>query len=152
MNTPTSAETETVQPGSPKAGGAGSKANGVPVRPVAEPVVEMSKATAMLRDLRETHLTGNNEQAEAWAAAGVLPALMSSFRNVDKIRAYPGPTLIIHAEDDHIIPVSDGQALYDASAAPDKTLLKIPRANHNDILLRAGMAYFQAVGDFISGA
>ena len=30
---------------------------------------------------------------------------MAGFRNVDKIRAYPGPTLIIHAEDDHIIPM-----------------------------------------------
>ena len=43
---------------------------------------------------------------------------MAGFRNVDKIRAYPGPTLIIHAEHDHIIPMSDGQALYDAVAPP----------------------------------
>ena len=39
----------------------------------------------------------------------------AGFRNIDKIRAYPGPTLIIHAEHDHIIPMSDGQALYDAA-------------------------------------
>ena len=70
---------------------------------------------------------------------------MAGFRNVDKIRAYPGPTLIIHAEDDHIIPVSDGQALYDASAAPDKTLLKIPHANHNDILLQGFTVYMAAI-------
>jgi uncharacterized protein len=70
---------------------------------------------------------------------------MAGFRNVDKIRAYPGPTLIIHAERDHIIPFSDGQALYDASAAPDKTLLKIPRANHNDLLLQGFAAYMTAI-------
>jgi pimeloyl-ACP methyl ester carboxylesterase len=70
---------------------------------------------------------------------------MDGFRNVDKIRAYPGPTLIIHAEHDHIIPVSDGQALYDASAAPDKTLLKIPHANHNDLLLQGFEAYMTAI-------
>jgi len=69
----------------------------------------------------------------------------AGFRNVDKIQAYPGPTLIIHAENDHIIPVSDGQALYDASAAPDKTLLKIPHANHNDILLQGFTAYMAAI-------
>ncbi|MBM4300817.1 MAG: alpha/beta hydrolase [Deltaproteobacteria bacterium] len=69
----------------------------------------------------------------------------AGFRNVDKIRAYPGPTLIIHAEHDHIIPVSDGQALYDAAAAPDKTLLKIPHANHNDILFQGGAAYMTAI-------
>ena len=70
---------------------------------------------------------------------------MAGFRNIDKIRAYPGPTLIIHAEHDHIIPMSDGQALYDASAATDKTLLKIPQANHNDILLQGFAAYMAAV-------
>ncbi len=70
---------------------------------------------------------------------------MAGFRNVDKIRAYPGPTLIIHAEDDHIIPASDGQALYDASAAADKTLLKIPHANHNDILLQGFAVYMAAI-------
>jgi uncharacterized protein len=69
----------------------------------------------------------------------------AGFRNVDKIRAYPGPTLIIHAEHDHIIPMSDGQALYDASAATDKTLLKIPHANHNDLLLKGFEAYMTAI-------
>jgi pimeloyl-ACP methyl ester carboxylesterase len=69
----------------------------------------------------------------------------AGFRNVDKIRAYAGPTLIIHAEHDQIIPVRDGQALYDASAAPDKTLLKIPQANHNDILLQGFGEYMAAI-------
>ena len=79
----------------------------------------------------------------------------AGFRNIDKIRAYAGPTLVIHAEHDHIIPLSDGQALFDASAAPDKALLKIPRANHNDILLQgfaAYMAAIQALADRISRA
>jgi pimeloyl-ACP methyl ester carboxylesterase len=67
------------------------------------------------------------------------------FRNVDKIRVYTGPTLIIHAEHDHIIPFSDGRALYDASGAIDKTLLKIPGANHNDILMQGFLEYMAAV-------
>lgn len=70
---------------------------------------------------------------------------MAGFRNIDKIRAYAGPTLIIHAEHDHIIPMRDGQALCDASAAMDKTLLKIPQANHNDILLKGFAAYMTAI-------
>ena len=69
----------------------------------------------------------------------------AGFRNIDKIRAYPGPTLIIHAEHDHIIPMSDGQALYDAAGAADKTLLKIPHANHNDILIQGFAAYMAAI-------
>jgi fermentation-respiration switch protein FrsA (DUF1100 family) len=67
------------------------------------------------------------------------------FRNVDKIRAYTGPTLIIHAEYDHIIPFSDGQALYAASGATDKTLLKIPGANHNDIFMQGLKEYMTAI-------
>lgn len=67
------------------------------------------------------------------------------FGNLDKIRTFRGPTLIIHAERDHIIPFSDGQALYEASGAEDKSLLKIPNANHNDIFLHGLPEYMQAV-------
>ena len=67
------------------------------------------------------------------------------FRNADKIRTFPKPTLIIHAEHDHIIPFSDGQALYEACPADDKRLLQIPKANHNDIFARGIEPYMQAV-------
>ena len=65
--------------------------------------------------------------------------------NLDKIQRFDKPTLIIHAELDHIIPFSDGQALYDASPSSDKTLLKIPNANHNDIFMRGFSEYLAAV-------
>jgi len=44
-----------------------------------------------------------------------------------------------------IIPFSDGQALYDACQAEDKTFLEIPGANHNDIFLRGMSEYMTAV-------
>jgi hypothetical protein len=67
------------------------------------------------------------------------------FGNLEKIRRYAGPTLIIHAEHDHIIPFSDGQALYDASGAAHKRLLRIEGANHNDIFARGLSSYMQAI-------
>lgn len=67
------------------------------------------------------------------------------FRNVDKIRSFSKPTLIIHAEQDHIIPFSDGEALHDASAATEKTLLNVPGANHNDLLHVGFNEYMKAV-------
>ena len=73
----------------------------------------------------------------------------AGFRNVDKVRAYARPTLIIHAEYDHIIPFSDGQAMYDASPAPQKKLVKIPGANHNDIFARGFHQYMTAIQDFV---
>lgn len=66
-------------------------------------------------------------------------------RNLEKIRTWDKPTLVIHAEFDHIIPFSDGQALYDACPSSDKTLLKIPGANHNDIFMRGLDEYMRAV-------
>jgi hypothetical protein len=68
-----------------------------------------------------------------------------SIRNLDKIQRFEKPTLIIHAEMDHIIPFSDGQALYNASQSPDKAMLKIPCANHNNIFQLGFSEYMEAV-------
>ncbi len=70
------------------------------------------------------------------------------FRNVDKIRSFDKPVLIIHAEFDHIIPFSDGRDLFEACPSRDKTLLKIPGANHNDIFARGLREYMAAVQVF----
>jgi fermentation-respiration switch protein FrsA (DUF1100 family) len=74
------------------------------------------------------------------------------FRNIDKIGNFDKPTLIIHAEFDHIIPYSDGQALYDASPSGNKKLLKIPGANHNDIFMRGFQEYLASVIDIVETA
>jgi fermentation-respiration switch protein FrsA (DUF1100 family) len=70
------------------------------------------------------------------------------FGNIDKIHAFTKPTLIIHAEADHIIPFSDGEALFEACSATDKTFLKISGANHNDIFMRGLKDYITAVTKF----
>jgi hypothetical protein len=72
------------------------------------------------------------------------------FGNLDKIRRYVGPTLIIHAEYDHIIPFADGLALYDASGAAHKRLLRIEGANHNDIFARGLSLYMQAIHELVA--
>ena len=71
------------------------------------------------------------------------------FRNIDKIRTFDKPTLIIHARNDHIISFTEGQALYDKCPAQEKHLLFIPDANHNDIFLRGIREYMKAIKDFI---
>ncbi|HHE73793.1 MAG TPA: alpha/beta hydrolase, partial [Desulfobacteraceae bacterium] len=73
----------------------------------------------------------------------------NGFRNIDKIRKFSKPTLIIHAEYDHIIPFSDGQSLFEASAAKNKNLLKIPNANHNDIFAKGLSAYLAAIESMV---
>ena len=74
------------------------------------------------------------------------------FRNIDKIGNFDKPTLIIHAEFDHIIPYSDGHALYEACPSGNKKLLKIPGANHNDIFMRGFQEYLAAVKDIVETA
>ena len=68
-----------------------------------------------------------------------------TFDHIGKMRAYTGPLLVIHAEFDHLIPFADGQALHDASPSRHKTLLRIPGADHNDIMWRAPQDYFSAI-------
>jgi len=70
----------------------------------------------------------------------------ATFDHLGKLRTYAGPLLVIHAELDHLIPISEGEALYDASPSARKTLLRIPGADHNDIMLGDPQAYFTAIG------
>ena len=81
------------------------------------------------------------------AAVGFEEA--EGFGHTDKIKAFEKPTLIIHAEYDHIIPFSDGQALFDACPSPDKRFLKISGANHNDIFMRGMKNYLAAIKSLV---
>jgi len=83
---------------------------------------------------------------------GLLPARMSEeeggFNNAGKMRQVKVPTLIIHGEDDFIIPIADGKALFDHCKAEDKRFVSIPDAGHNDLLLRGREQYFGAIREF----
>jgi hypothetical protein len=76
----------------------------------------------------------------------------SGFNHLAKIKTWHKPLLIIHAQFDHLIPFRDGQALYDACPAPDKTLLMIPGADHNDVMLRGWEQYLAALASFAQRA
>jgi alpha-beta hydrolase superfamily lysophospholipase len=84
---------------------------------------------------------------------GIDPDLMGfkeeqGFENLDKIKNVVCPCLIIHAQFDHIIPFSQGQALYDACPSDAKFLLEIKGANHNDIFFRGMAPYLEQVRKF----
>ncbi|MFZ2087942.1 MAG: alpha/beta hydrolase, partial [Desulfobaccales bacterium] len=69
----------------------------------------------------------------------------AGFGHMDKIRRWTKPLLVIHAEHDEIIPFDEGLELYDACPSPEKTLLKVAGAGHNDILSIGFAAYMEAV-------
>ena len=95
------------------------------------------------------------ESGFAWAAPllgklGINPESIGfkeeqGFENIDKIKTFLKPCLVIHAQYDHIIPFSEGQALFEACSSNDKTLLEIKGANHNDIFLRGMTQYLEHI-------
>jgi len=71
------------------------------------------------------------------------------FLNGEKIKNYTGPLLVIHAEQDHIVPFSQGEFLYNFCPSENKKFLPIPNANHNNILGLSYQKYFNEVGNFV---
>ena len=72
------------------------------------------------------------------------------FGNDVKMKQVRIPTLIIHGEEDEIIPVTEGRALYALSGAEQKQALFVPNAGHNDLLERAGEDYMQSIVAFMA--
>jgi pimeloyl-ACP methyl ester carboxylesterase len=75
----------------------------------------------------------------------------SAYFNLTAIRQVTIPTLIIHGERDQIIPLSDGSALFEASAALRKELVVIPQAGHNDLMWLGLERYMGALERFVRG-
>jgi len=71
--------------------------------------------------------------------------------NLSKIKEIEKPTLIIHAQYDHIIAYREGEALFSASPARDKRMLRIVGANHNNIFI-AGMTEYMAAIEWLIAA
>ena len=71
------------------------------------------------------------------------------FGNLEKIKAFSKPALIIHAQHDHIIPFNDGKTLFEALPEKTKQFLKIPNANHNTIFAYGIDEYMYSIKNLI---
>ena len=69
--------------------------------------------------------------------------------NLDKMKRVGLPLLIMHAENDLIIPIADAERLHAAAQDPDRVFFRVPHAGHNDIQPRAGAAYFQRIAELL---
>jgi len=69
--------------------------------------------------------------------------------NISKMKRIVLPLLVIHGEEDQLLPVTHGQALFDASSVTGKTILRIPGAGHNDLLWVGKQRYFSVLSQFI---
>ena len=73
----------------------------------------------------------------------------SLFLNKVKVKQVRKPTLIIHGECDQLISVEEGKELYHNSGAPDKRILVIPGADHNDVMIIDESLYFDTIEEFV---
>jgi len=79
----------------------------------------------------------------------ITPETIAPFSNHTFQKLIQKPTLIIHGERDSIIPIEQGQQIYDCipSNVP-KRFVRIKYATHNDILMYQN-EYFEPLQDFI---
>jgi hypothetical protein len=72
------------------------------------------------------------------------------FDNLGKISRVNAPTLVIHGEEDRLVPVVDGRALYERCGAVRKRLLVVAEAGHNDLLAVGMSQYLGAIRDWMA--
>jgi fermentation-respiration switch protein FrsA (DUF1100 family) len=78
-----------------------------------------------------------------------VSALMRDrFENVTKIGEVQCPLLMIHGNNDSIVPMRFGRKLFDAANEPKKWY-EVEGAGHNDLLWVGGDAYFEHVHGFL---
>jgi alpha-beta hydrolase superfamily lysophospholipase len=75
----------------------------------------------------------------------------AGFGNAAKLSRIALPVLIIHGQDDVLIPASDAHELHRRCASPDKQLVLIPHAGHNDLMMVGMKPYMEAIKQFVTG-
>lgn len=58
------------------------------------------------------------------------------FNNVEKAKQIKSPLLVLHGENDELIPVEHGKAVFEAAGSSDKEFKSYPDVTHNDIVIR----------------
>jgi uncharacterized protein len=67
-----------------------------------------------------------------------------AYPSLRRVRALRAPLLVLHGDDDRVVPVIDGQALYEAAPGPKRIEL-FPGAGHNDVI---GPGWIDVISDW----
>jgi len=96
----------------------------------------------------ESAFTSTKDMAKTVFLFNLLsPFLPSHYNNLEKIAQVNVPKLIIHGQDDEIVPFSMGKKLF-AASKPPKYFLRLKGARHNDTYVVGGEKYFEAIATF----
>lgn len=86
-------------------------------------------------------------------SGGDLPAELEAVEeeNIRKAGEITAPALVIHGEEDSLVPLERGEEIYQVLGSPRKELYTIPRAGHNDIMFVDARGYMEAIANFMFG-
>jgi hypothetical protein len=76
------------------------------------------------------------------------PLLRTRYDCLEKVRRLTCPLLVIHGDEDRLVPYSQGRRLFEAAKQP-KTFYTVRSAGHNDTYIVGGEAYFAAITRFL---
>jgi fermentation-respiration switch protein FrsA (DUF1100 family) len=111
--------------------------------------IEISLRREVKSLILESAFTSTKEMAKTMFLFGLFsPLLPSHFNNLKKITPVNVPKLIIHGEDDEIVPFKMGEQLYH-TAQPPKYFFPIKGAGHNDTYVVGGNKYFEILSAFV---
>jgi fermentation-respiration switch protein FrsA (DUF1100 family) len=74
---------------------------------------------------------------------------IDKFDNLRKISSVSCPILVIHGQDDEVIPFWHGKAVYTKATSP-KMSFWVPSAHHDDVMWVAGDAYWATMAEFLT--
>ena len=98
----------------------------------------------------EGGFTGTERLVSRFGLAMMTPELKELVRlHRAKLQSIKVPVLVIHGEDDEIVPVDAGIDIYDVVASENREVVIIPGASHNDILWTGMGPYLTALRDFL---
>lgn len=97
----------------------------------------------------ENTFTRGRDIAQLLVPAPIALYLLPDFYpTVDRIRRLRAPLLVIHGDQDELIPVEHAYRLYEAAPEP-KSLYIVPGGHHNDTYLVGGQAYLERLRAFV---
>lgn len=108
-------------------------------------VAAREKVGAVILESTFTSLRDLAKSAYPFVPSLTVP---NAYRSVDAIKKIRSPLLVIHGENDEIVPIKMGKALYERAPQP-KTLYVIPGARHNDTYVVGKWDYLKAMQTFL---
>ncbi len=78
------------------------------------------------------------------------PLIPDAYPTVRRIRELRAPLLVLHGDDDDIVPLSQGRALFEAAPEP-KRIHVFPGLGHNDLVALAGVEFARVIASWAGG-